>query len=246
MDISELIDSLNREGHLLADAAAAAGADAPVPTCPEWRVRDLLSHLGRVHRWATRIVTEGVTEPSQATFPPEPQLDGDALLEWFREGHRTLVEALRTADPQLKCFTFLPAPSPLAFWARRQAHETAIHRADAESARGLEPSSVTSAFAADGLDELLAGFHARERSGMRTDSPRTLRLRATDHDAVWTVWLSDGVPRTERHDDGMADCELSGPVATLYFALWNRLPLSALSTTGDPEPARLWQERGAI
>ena len=34
----------------------------------------------------------------------------------------------------MRCFAFLPAPSPLAFWARRQAHETGIHRADVESA----------------------------------------------------------------------------------------------------------------
>jgi uncharacterized protein (TIGR03083 family) len=62
---------------------------------------------------------------------------GDAeLLGWFRDGHAELVRALRSADPRLSCWTFLPAPSSLAFWARRQAHETAIHRADAESAAG--------------------------------------------------------------------------------------------------------------
>ncbi|WP_435243964.1 maleylpyruvate isomerase family mycothiol-dependent enzyme [Streptomyces cucumeris] len=244
MDISELIDCVDREGRLLADAAARAGVDAPVPTCPKWQVHDLVSHTGRVHRWATRVVAEGLAEP--APFTPDPQLSGEALLEWFRDGHRALVEALRTADPELACMTFLPAPSPLAFWARRQAHETAIHRADAESALGGELTPVTPEFAADGLDELLAGFHAMERSKVRTETPRTLRLRATDGDAVWTVRLSDGVPRTERVADGAADCELSGPVTTLYFALWNRLPLSTLGTTGDPELARLWQERGGI
>ncbi|QKV91423.1 maleylpyruvate isomerase family mycothiol-dependent enzyme [Streptomyces sp. NA02950] len=244
MDTSALIDTLDHEGRLLADTAAGAGPDAPVPTCPEWRVRDLLSHLGRVHRFATRLVAEGLAGPPP--FTPDPQLDGDALPEWFREGHRTLVGTLRAADPGLRCFTFFPAPSPLAFWARRQAHETAIHRVDAEAALGVDPSPVAPEFAADGLDELLSGFHTQERSGMRTDTPRTLRLRATDQNTVWTVWLSDGVPRTERNDDGAADCELSGPVGTLYFALWNRLPLSALDTEGDPELARLWRERAAI
>ena len=34
----------------------AAGADAPVPTCPGWTVRDLLAHQGMVHRWATAVV----------------------------------------------------------------------------------------------------------------------------------------------------------------------------------------------
>lgn len=40
----------------------------------------------------------------------------------------------RWAAGYVDCWTFLDAPSPLAFWARRQAHETAIHRADAQLA----------------------------------------------------------------------------------------------------------------
>lgn len=42
----------------------------------------------------------------------------------------------------------VPATSPRAFWARRQAHETAIHRADAESALATVPE-WNAAFAAD-------------------------------------------------------------------------------------------------
>ena len=61
--------------------------------------------------------------------PPDAE-----LLDAYRAGHRILTEALGSADPALACATFLPAPSPLAFWNRRQAHETAIHRADAELA----------------------------------------------------------------------------------------------------------------
>ena len=43
---------------------------------------------------------------------------------------------LRSAPADLDCFTFLPAESARHFWARRQAHETAIHRVDAENAAG--------------------------------------------------------------------------------------------------------------
>src|SRR5262249_53658636 len=56
------------------------------------------------------------------------------LPGWFREGHAALVQALSVAGPDLNCWAFLAAPSPLAFWARRQAHETAIHRVDAGQA----------------------------------------------------------------------------------------------------------------
>src|SRR6202044_1362579 len=84
------------------------------------------------------------------------------LLSWFRAGHAALVETLSGADPAVQCATFMPAPSPLAFWARRQAHETAIHRADAESADGTVPQ-YPPGFAADGIDELIMGFGQRRK-----------------------------------------------------------------------------------
>src|SRR4029450_13488361 len=74
-------------------------------------------------------------DPPEASFFADPPGD-DALVGWFRAGHATLVDALSAADPALDCWTFLPAPSPLGFWARRQAHETAIHRVDAQGPAG--------------------------------------------------------------------------------------------------------------
>jgi hypothetical protein len=57
VEIAEFVDALDRDGALLADAAAEAGLTASVPTCPGWRVRDLLKHQAYVHAWATRHVT---------------------------------------------------------------------------------------------------------------------------------------------------------------------------------------------
>lgn len=106
---------------------------------------------------------------------------------------------------------------------------------------------VDAEFAADGIDELLCGFHAREKSRVRTQEPAVLRVRATDTGDVWTVRLSAQPPRATRGDDGgAADCELSGPAERLYLALWNRLPQSAVTVTGDERLARLWRETSAI
>lgn len=139
---------------------------------------------------------------------------------------------------------------PLAFWARRQAHETTIHRVDAESARGGVLSPVASAHAVDGIDELLQGFHARPKSRVRTDVPRTLHLRATDTDTVWNVRLSTEPPAAVRADEPSVlppvDCELSATAQELYLTLWNRRPLTALAVTGDPDLARLWRERSSV
>ncbi|MFE5096996.1 maleylpyruvate isomerase family mycothiol-dependent enzyme [Streptomyces sp. NPDC056638] len=248
MEITVHIESLTVEGQLLATAAQEAGPGAPVPTCPGWQVRDLLRHTGMVHRWATAFVVEGHT--SYHPDGGEPDLDGPGLLDWFREGHGLLVDALAAAPAGLECWTFMPAPSPLAFWARRQAHETTIHRVDAESARGGRLSPLAADHAVDGIDELLHGFHARPKSRVRTETPRSLRVRATDTDAIWTVRLSSEPPQAVRHaaapEEGSADCELSATAEQLYLLLWNRLPLTAITLTGDPEPARLWCENSGV
>jgi uncharacterized protein (TIGR03083 family) len=121
----EHIAALDADGALLAAAAELAGLDATIPGCPFWKMRELLRHTGYVHRWAAGYVTHGYEEEAD-------RYSEDELLGWFHDGHAGLVRSLRSADPGLSCWAFLDAPSPLAFWARRQAHETAIHRADAQ------------------------------------------------------------------------------------------------------------------
>ncbi|MEV8015834.1 maleylpyruvate isomerase family mycothiol-dependent enzyme [Streptomyces sp. NPDC086554] len=247
MEISQHLQVLDAEGKLLARAADTAGTDAEVATCPGWQVRDLLRHTGVVHRWAAAFVAEEFGSPRPMGEPPE--LDGPALVDWYRQAHADLVGTLRAASPDVQCWAFLPAPSPLAFWARRQANETTIHRVDAESARGGAPSPIGTEFAVDGIDELLRGFHARSRSRVRVEKPRLLRVRATDGDtdAAWTVRLSEEPPVTERGgagDTDDVDCELSGTASRLYLALWNRAPFPHIG--GDPALATLWRETSGV
>ncbi|MEE1733171.1 maleylpyruvate isomerase family mycothiol-dependent enzyme [Streptomyces microflavus] len=261
MEITEYIASLSEEGRLLAAAAEQAGPGASVPTCPGWQIRHLLRHTGMVHRWAAELITARHTTPHPDGG--EPDLDGDELLDWFRAGHRHLVRSLEAAPADLECWTFMPAPSPLAFWSRRQLNETTVHRVDAESALGGPLTTVGADRAADGIDELLTGFHSRPKSRVRSSVPRTLRVRAVDTDAVWTVRISDAPPQTVRvavpggadgGDGGpgaegggdRVDCELSGTAEGLYLTLWNRLPLAAVTLRGDRSVARLWTDNSAV
>jgi uncharacterized protein (TIGR03083 family) len=243
METAEYIEVLDRQGKSLAHAASEAGLNAMVPTCPGWQVRDLLRHTGKVHRWAAAFVTEGYTSHHPGRPVPDG-LEDTALLSWFDDGHTVLVEALRAAPGDLECWTFLPAPSARVFWARRQAHETTLHRTDAESARGAQPDGIGTELAVDGIEELLTGFHRRSGSKVRTDTPGVLRIRAVDTDDVWTLRLSETPLVTERGAAGDADCEVSGPVTDLYLALWNRLPFPAV--IGDTALADLWRERSGI
>ena len=107
------------------------------------------------------------------------------------------MAALAAAPDDLQCWTFLAAPSPRAMWARRQAHETAVHRVDAQLATGTAVTRCAPAFAADGIDELLTLFVPRRSSTLRADPPATLAVRCTDVDASWLLRMdADGVTTT--------------------------------------------------
>ncbi len=252
MDVTEHIDVLHREGELLAGAAERAGLQGKVPSCPGWQVRDLLRHQGYVHRWATRFVAEELPGPVPRSTEPEilaaEPADPD-LVGWFRGGHAALVRTLRTADPGTSCWAFLPAPSPVAFWARRQAHETTMHRVDAELACG-EVTEIGASFAADGIDELVMGFFGRDEKHLqdkqRAGGRRGLTVLATDTGGEWLVELTeDGkMAATVRRGTGDADCTLAGPASGLYRLLWNRAdPDSAgVNVTGDPAVLAAWRE----
>ncbi len=182
MEISQHIDALRDAAGRLSAAAAEAGPDAAVPSCPDWVVRDLVRHQGGVHRWAAGIVGTPRTEPWNVDLEDVVGAwpDDADLLAWFDAGADALASVLSEADPGLACWTFLPAPSPLAMWARRQAHETSVHRADAELAAGGHLTPVPAAFAADGIGELLECFAPRG-GRLRADAARTLRVRCTRH-----------------------------------------------------------------
>jgi uncharacterized protein (TIGR03083 family) len=244
VDIATHLSALADEGTLLAEAATQAGIDAQVPSCPAWQVRDLVHHVGQVHRWAHAYVSTGrTTPPDQHDSPAVPPAD-DALLGWFRDGHLTLTAALGDAPDDLDCWSFLPAPSPLAFWARRQAHETAIHRADAQLAAGMRPD-YEAAFAADGIDELLVGFFTRPRGPLRSDAPVQLGLHSDDTSDAWTMTIGPEA-RTTVREALDADCTVSGRAADLYLLLWNRSDASSCKVEGDAGLLDLWHNNAKI
>ncbi len=246
MDVVDHIAAIVENGRRLADAAASIRLDAAVPTCPGWDVRELVRHTGAIHRWATGYVRDARTEPWDVdlgdvvgTWPSDAELD-----EWFRRGYADLAETLERAPDDLECFTFLAAPSPKAMWARRQAHETAIHRADAEAARGTEPVFAAE-FAVDGIDELLSAFITRPGRGPRAEATRPVLVTAADTGDVWHVGISQGDVLTTRQP-APAACMVRGTASQLYLALWNRRPFDGLEVTGDRTLLDEWREQVQI
>ncbi len=246
MEIAEHIAALERQGTLLGDTAERTALGEPIPTCPDWTMRDLVRHVGDVHRWAAAHVAERRTEPiREVAGVAGPLPEDDDLLGWYRDGHAHLVETLRSAPADVECWSFLPAPSPLAFWARRQAHETAIHRADAESPKG-PATPFDPPFAADGLDELLFGLFGRPPREPRDIPTRTLSLRPNDGaDAGWLLRIGPEGVETRR-ERGDADCSVVGSTSDLYLLMWNRRLPGGLDVDGDDTVLREWREHAHI
>jgi hypothetical protein len=146
----------------------------------------------------------------------------------------------------VQCATFMPAPSPLAFWARRQAHETAIHRFDAQSAspaRRPDPAEAFAPFfAEDGIDELIMGFAARRRYWSRAHREQSLMVRAADTGGHWRIGFANRAARVSR-GEADADCVLDGPAAGLYAFLWNRCDSAhaGVAITGDASVIGTWR-----
>ena len=234
VEIAEHLAHLDADGSALAAAATRAGWDAAVPGL-SWDVRQLVTHTGGVHRWAADIVaTASATTDTELGRAVGDGPADDELLDWFIAGHAALVATLRAAPEELECATFLPAPSPLAFWARRQAHETAIHRADAEGAAGVVTAFDT-LFAQDGIGEILRGFAARKsnaiaRAGM-------VSLNSTDGPS-WLITLGGERIVAEEGGDTACDMTVSGTSSDIYLWLWNRP--SAISVEGDASLADEW------
>lgn len=246
MEVIEHIAVLEEEGTRFASAARQSGLEVHIPTCPEWNMRDLVRHLSEIHLWAAARVAQRTDQlwledlselteswPDLAVFWP----DDEDLIDWYLETNANLVGALRAAPSDLECPTFLPAPSPLAMWARRQAHETAVHRYDAANAVG-SASGYDPSFASDGLDELLMGFAPR-KSGLPVTTTRTMQVRAGDTGDQWHVTMGPDGITTFRGEDA-ADATLSGPASALYLALWNRGDDSSIMVAGDPEIVEMW------
>ncbi len=217
-------------------AAIAAGPlDAPVAACPGWDVRQLVAHLGFVHRWATRAIVTGQRPTGFGGDTP-----GDTeLAGWFRDGADGLLHALATTDPDADTWHPFPGEQKVWLWRRRQAHETAVHRWDAERAVGAA-ATLDAELSADGVNEYAEILLPRALSREKVAPPTTrLGLLATDADRAW-VLHGDGDQLRVTHHDGRHDGALEGPAEALLLVLMGRTERAAVTTSGDAAVVEAW------
>jgi uncharacterized protein (TIGR03083 family) len=230
------LDWLELRAAGFAQVLAEGDLEAPVPTCPGWRLADLGEHLGGVHQWANHAVVAGT--PDVVATPAPKHRDG--LVDWYREAANTLLTTLRQTDPEAPAWGFGPKPRTARFWHRRQAHETTIHHWDAGACQGA-PDQIDAVLARDGIDELLALFFPRQvRLGRTRPLERALAVES-DPPGKGRRWVlaGNGVGPASAAD-AQADATVSGPDEALLLMLWRRIGPDdpRLTIAGDPAVVR--------
>lgn len=242
---SEYLAHLDADAHLLA-AAAAQGLEPDVPNCPEWDVAALLDHVSVVHATRVDIVEQGLVNE----WPPRRRLpDGIEPLEWYRAGAARLSSVLAAADPAAPAITFSHEQT-VGFWIRRMAHETLVHRIDAEQAHGYE-SQIDPELATDGVAELFEAFVTRFPD-WGDFVPGDDAVRVATGGSVWTVHLGRFVgtrgdtrydmPKGTMAPEAIPAATISGPPDRVLLWMWGRAPLADVVIDGDVAAAHRLRE----
>ncbi|ATE57594.1 MULTISPECIES: maleylpyruvate isomerase N-terminal domain-containing protein [Actinosynnema] len=237
MEHADFTRSLREQYDALRALIAAADLSAPVPTCPGWTVEVLARHVARTHAWSIRAALT----PPDTDSPPRPQEgpeDWSELLAWWDERFSELVRVLETEDPSRPSWTFV-GPRPLTFWARRQLHETAVHRLDGEHAAragDVPPLLFPSDLAADGVDEYLTTMLTRQHMNKPNGLSGRVVLHAADASRSWLLRLVPGEAPEVGALDGAAideDATVAGTADSLYRLVWDRPSHAVVTGRGD-------------
>jgi uncharacterized protein (TIGR03083 family) len=231
MEHATRLAAIERETAAFIDAVAAGPLDVQVPTCPDFTVDVLAAHVGRFESWWTHILCEGTGRPKP---PYTEKVAPDERVAWLRTIREHLLTELHATPPETVTWSWYPPNQSAAFVARRVSHELAIHRVDAQVARG-PADPVDPELAADGIEEIFVLFYAVERVQREQPLPtgETMHLHGTDYvPAEWLLTFGeDGIEVRREHHKG--DLALRGHVSDLEMVLYRRPTLERVERFGD-------------
>jgi uncharacterized protein (TIGR03083 family) len=230
------VAAVERETEALWAALGNGPPDVAVPSCPDWTVVDLARHVGEFTLFWAHVLCEGTGRP-KTPAPAIPEAPG-SLGHWYRALAESLVGELRATAPETEIWTWVPDDKSARFAARRCAHELAIHRYDAQLARGT-PEPIEPALAADGIEECLFTMAALPEQGERGGGER-LQLLGTDGDGQWHVTLSpDGVVVDRRQ--APADLTVRGTLSDLELLVCGRPTIGEVEKEGQRSVLDAWR-----
>ncbi len=231
MDTREHLEAIRIESGRFAKAARGP-FDTRVPSCPDWSLGDLVWHLGGVQRFWTEVVRTQTTEP--ATIEQPADVPDDELLAWFTGVSDGLVLVLGSTDPAVRVWSWAGGQQDVAWVRRRQAHEAAVHRWDAQNAVG-RAKPIAPTLAADGIEEYFTWMLDPE-DVERFEGAVAIRLAPTDGDDSWVVEVGEGRAGLTS-DDVAVDITVRATASDLLLLLRRRI---------GPDDVRIEGERATL
>ena len=232
------LDAITEEADRLVDAAGR-GLAVSVPSCPGWHVEDLVRHVSGLYvRFGRRV---GVTEESAADAgAPQFEPDEDDPIAALEAAAIELVRILAAAGPDAPWLSPAGRATDVGWVARRMALETAVHRVDAELARGAA-NAVERELAVDGIDEVIEDrLRSRVPAADHVSLGGSLCLACSDDPAAWVVEVDRGRMRV-RNGRAPANAALVAKASDVFLFTWNRVDPELLSVTGDLRVAKAWR-----
>lgn len=230
---TELVSAVRREGQGIL-TAAGMGFDADIPTCDEWNMAQLVRHISKIYAFVTVVVSTRATE-----LPERPALPDGEPLEVLSDVLDDVVAALSEIDAETPVWNWSDDASDLGlFWARRMAHESSVHRYDAQAAHGVE-QPIDADLAGDGIDELLDMVAPRVYRREGVSGPTgTIALQSSD-DGAWLLGLEPhSLARLEVITE--PDVTVNGTSSALLLASYSRVPWTSLEVTGNADLLTQW------
>lgn len=235
------LEELRSDGLAFRVAIGEADLTADVPSCPGWTVSHLVHHLGSIYRYVNIHAIRGVTtlpeRPLKSIMDEPPAAD---QLAWFDEQLAAVAGTLDVLDPEMPAWNWAPAPKRAGFWHRRMAHETTVHRWDAQMAIGrTEP--IAARLATDGIAEVLDTWVPAGRRRKEGEFSGLVALDATDVEHSWLVRLrGEGIALLDTEtifddDEHRPTVIARGPASDLMLALWGRVGFDTLDVSGDED-----------
>ena len=235
MQTSRFLELLEADFRRLRELAEG-DLDAKVPTCPDWTLTDLVEHVSMVYLHKVETMRHNAF-PS--VWPPQ-DLVAQKPAELLSRAYAALSAEFADRDASASAPTWYEPDQTVGFWIRRMAHESVVHRVDAELAAGAEPSVIPDDLAADGVDEVLKAFLeygsevSYEEFAEALSSSTGQTVLVTVGDRVWSVTLRpEGVAVAGAEPGSKADARITGDPAAVLLWVWRRADDRVVTIEGD-------------
>lgn len=202
-----------------------------VPACPGCSVENVITHLtfglGLGYPHALAVDPNCPDDEAFADVPwPSAMPDTSDVFDAFRVEMDRCIQIFESTDPAMPCYTY-QGPGIAAFWVRRAAIETTLHRMDVVEALGMADFQLRPERTHDAIAEAVE--FALPLAARWTGSELPGVLIKPSEETTDSFLLGTGPPAAS----------ISGRGVDLLSALWGRSDAGVV-VDGDVDLANAW------